>query len=681
MKICPRCSELYPDDAARCPKDGSNLRAVLDPLIGKTVGGRYRLISRLGSGGMSSVYLARHVMIDRLMAIKTLRRDLARDPVQRDRFIREARAVNRINHENIVEITDFGESEDGLVYLVMEYVPGDSLLKVMSAGPMAAARGIHIVHQCGLALARAHQMGVIHRDLKPENILLVERPRRPDFVKILDFGIAKILDAPSLTGSQQIFGTPGYIAPEYIQSTQIDGRADLYSLGVILYELITGALPFDYEYPGDLLVKHVTEEPIPPRERLPTIDKPVEELILRCLRKDPAERFRDAYHFLEELQKVRELLGSPRLWGALGEDGPGDENASHGSFRPRAGGVTTKDEALADTDEGDDLRDTADDGAPPSFLGTTLPDMGAAAAEAQLRDTLDDSRGMRAGRPVTQDYLRPKIPETPSVEAVAIPIDVEIELGQDEPAGVKPPSKTPPPTPFDPVRDGLLAVKRWRRRFDAIRGFLDEIEVERQRPAPPEITRAMAFASRTLEEFEGSTSQTHVRQARLEELGEQARDFRSTLGKAIDNLAGKLSQRRGELEELASRRDELRDRREAARQRVRTGDAAEGEADALLWELAAIEQEVRAAGTRCDDLEVQVTDLQSQLDGKNEEMESERARAVQELDGEMARLEAMGRALREPLEQAEQFILSYWDEHGVERARRVQTPSDLTERS
>ncbi|MBW2463776.1 MAG: serine/threonine protein kinase, partial [Deltaproteobacteria bacterium] len=271
MKICSRCQELYPDHIVRCPRDAEELRQVQDPLLGRTIGGRYRLISRLGSGGMSSVYLSRHVMIDRLMAIKILRRDLARDPVQRDRFIREARAVNRINHPNIVEITDFGETDDGLVYLVMEYVPGDLLLAAVADGPVDVERAFNIARQCAMALARAHEMGVIHRDLKPENIILVPRREHPDFVKVLDFGIAKILDAPSLTGSQQIFGTPGYIAPEYIQSTNIDGRADLYSLGIILYELITGALPFDYEYPGDLLVKHVTDPPIPPRERNPDV--------------------------------------------------------------------------------------------------------------------------------------------------------------------------------------------------------------------------------------------------------------------------------------------------------------------------------------------------------------------------------------------------------------------------
>src|SRR5690606_17356085 len=158
------------------------------------------------------------------------------------------RAVNRINHDNIVEITDFGETEDGLVYLVMEYVPGEPLLQYMAQGPFGALRALDVAEQCLSALARAHQMGVIHRDLKPENILLVQRKERRDFVKLLDFGIAKILDAPSLTGSQQIFGTPGYIAPEYIQFTEIDGRAALYALGCILYKMVTGALPVTYQH-------------------------------------------------------------------------------------------------------------------------------------------------------------------------------------------------------------------------------------------------------------------------------------------------------------------------------------------------------------------------------------------------------------------------------------------------
>jgi eukaryotic-like serine/threonine-protein kinase len=291
-----------------CPQDGAVLQVGTDPLVGRVLDGRYRLLARVGAGGMSSVYLARHTVIGRRMAIKTLRRDLASDPVQRDRFLREARAVNRINHDNIVQITDFGEADDGLVYLAMEFVDGVSLFKAMADAPFAPRRALHIAGQVARALARAHEMGVVHRDLKPDNVLLTTRAGDDDFVKVLDFGIAKIFDAPSLTGSQQIFGTPGYIAPEYIQSTHIDGRADLYSLGVILYEMVTGALPFDYEYPGDLLVKHVTEPPVRPRARLPGVSDPLEGLILRCLRKDPSERFADAHEFVAELTRVEEAL-------------------------------------------------------------------------------------------------------------------------------------------------------------------------------------------------------------------------------------------------------------------------------------------------------------------------------------------------------------------------------------
>ena len=321
MKICNVCGRAYADEVQRCPVDKGTLRTVHDPLLGRTVAGRYRLISRLGTGGMSSVYLARHVLLDRLVAVKTLRRDLARDPVHRDRFLREARAANRINHPNIVEISDFGETDDGLFYLLLEYVPGVSLLEALQDSPFSTLRALAIAEQLGSALGRAHEMGVIHRDLKPENILLVHRDDQ-EFVKVLDFGVAKILDAPSLTGSQQIFGTPGYIAPEYIRSSDIDGRADLYSLGVILYEMATGALPFDYEFPGDLLVKHVTEPPIPPHQRFPGIDAALEGLILRCLLKDPAERHRDAFHFLEDLQRTRERVGGGDSWGGMQSEPP-----------------------------------------------------------------------------------------------------------------------------------------------------------------------------------------------------------------------------------------------------------------------------------------------------------------------------------------------------------------------
>lgn len=586
MKACPRCSELYADDAAACPRDGTPLRAMRDPLIGKTVGGRFRLIQRLGAGGMSSVYLARHVLIDRLMAIKTLRRDLARDPVQRDRFLREARAVNRINHENIVEITDFGETEDGLVYLVMEYVPGEPLLHYLGQGPFGALRALDVAEQCASALARAHQMGVIHRDLKPENILLVQRKERPDFVKLLDFGIAKIMDAPSLTGSQQIFGTPGYIAPEYIQSTDIDGRADLYSLGCILYEMVTGALPFDYEYPGDLLVKHVTEPPVRPSARLPSIERPVEELILRALAKDPAERFRDAFHFKAELRSVRERLGPQESWGGMNEAPP----------RP--------------------VRDTERDPVPMITVG---------------RPTAPYGEGLA-------------IPEPPALDRMMETLEA---LGPDEPT---------PPLGQHP--DGLHGARRWRERFDAIRAYLDELEVTVA--APVEVVHAMAFAERTLEELERAVENAQAYQEAVEALHERARDFRATIGRALDQVASRLSEQRGDFEALAARRTSLRAARESARLKMRRGVGSEGEADVLLWEQAAVEEELRTTGQRCDELEARLADLTAELDQGCEHLERERVQLVRVLGAQMRTVEASASALRRPLDIAEGYVRSHY---------------------
>ncbi len=303
MKICPRCAELYPDDAGFCPLDGEKLTVSTDPLLGRTISSRYRLVKKLGTGGMAVVYLARHVMIDRLNAIKILRRDLSLDPNQRERFLREARAVNRINHPNIVEITDFGEFE-GTAYLVMEYAQGESLLSALKRGPMVWDRVVRIGAQIASALARAHEDGVNHRELKPENDLLLDpsddpsrnNPRAPEHVtvKLTDFGIAKIIDAPALTFSEQMFGTPGYIAPEYIEGAKADGRADLFSLGVLMYEAMTGSLPWEAKGQAELLLRPLTVAPIPLTQRLEGVPPEIDRLMLELLAKRPEDRPRDA---------------------------------------------------------------------------------------------------------------------------------------------------------------------------------------------------------------------------------------------------------------------------------------------------------------------------------------------------------------------------------------------------
>ncbi len=628
MKVCVRCSEVYDDPLERCPADGEPLVSATDPLIGRTVGGRYRLISRIGAGGMSSVYLARHVLIDRLVAVKSLRRDLAQDPKQRDRFIREARAVNRINHDNIVEITDFGETEDGIVYLVMEYVPGEPLFKAMARGPFPAMRALHIAEQIGSALGRAHQMGVVHRDLKPENLLVVPRKGRPDFIKILDFGIAKILDAPSLTGSQQIFGTPGYIAPEYIQSTAIDGRADLYSLGVILYELVTGALPFDYEYPGDLLVKHVTEAPIPPRKRRAEVEVPVEELILRCLEKNPDRRFRDAYHFLDELRAARERLGCDDSWGGLSEPRVAPEAGRSGPSTPTpVVSIGSRDDLLRHT--------VRDEGPPEAALEAALRD----AADANLGDTQRDAPVLRPDLapedPASADGLR--IPRPPPPARAA--------LVRGAPMGGATPPRAGTPA------DGLASHRRWRRRFDALRAALDDIELADT--APTHVAHEMAFCSQRMDELEQRAAIAARNQQDLEDLEAQGRDYRASLGAATDELAFKLSALHGELDTLGERRADL----------VARG-AAQPEIDAVDEALRVGERKRRA-------VEAQLTDLREQLEEQSAGHEVRLSALARACDEEMAGLDALAASLRAPLEAVERYVRTWWDARsGDARPRR-----------
>jgi serine/threonine-protein kinase len=306
MKLCPQCAEPFSDEASYCPFDGATLARNADPYVGRTLAARYRLVKRIGTGGMGVVYLARHVMIDRLSAIKILRQDLGMSPTHRERFLREARAVNRINHPNIVEINDFGE-DAGLTYLVMEFVEGKSLHEALAAGRLAWARGARIAMQIASALGRAHQLGVVHRDLKPENVLIAARAGE-DFVKLGDFGIAKMLDAPALTLNEQRFGTPGYIAPEAIEGAPVTASCDLYSLGVVLYNMLTGAMPFDVRG-VDLLVAALREAPIKPSSRFGDIPAEIEDLVLRLLARSPGDRPRDAFVVHDELADVVRRLG------------------------------------------------------------------------------------------------------------------------------------------------------------------------------------------------------------------------------------------------------------------------------------------------------------------------------------------------------------------------------------
>ncbi len=274
-----------------------------DPLIGLVVAGRYRIVECVGRGGMGVVYKVEHTEIGKLLALKLLAGELSRQREVVRRFKREALLASRLSHPNSVQVFDFGVS-DGLTYLVMELVSGRDLARVIKAeGALPFDRVGRMMVQVCSSLAEAHGIGIIHRDLKPENILIARAPDGTDFAKVLDFGLAKLREAPELnevTGTGQVVGTPYYMSPEQIHGHPIDGRSDIYSLGAVMYEALTGETVFQGTSPMAVFTRHLTEQPIPPRERAPQklIAPAVEAIVLRALEKDPAARFQT----VQELQ-------------------------------------------------------------------------------------------------------------------------------------------------------------------------------------------------------------------------------------------------------------------------------------------------------------------------------------------------------------------------------------------
>lgn len=285
----------------------------IDPLIGRIIHNRFRLEERLGVGGMGAVYRARHLFLDRIAAIKIIQPEQKSQDHFRAWFLREARAVNMINHAHIVEIYDYGETEDGLAYLVMEFLDGIPLSKLIARGPMDLRESVDIMEQVCAALARAHDMGVVHRDLKPDNIYLIEKGGRKNFVKILDFGLARVMKEGRLTEEGAVFGTPEYISPEQARGEDAGPAADLYSLGVIFYEMVTGRLPFESKDRDKLFGMHIYKQPPPPSHYIKTISPIAEGIIMKLLSKVPEERFVDAHHLLEEIKNLQRLL--PQVGG------------------------------------------------------------------------------------------------------------------------------------------------------------------------------------------------------------------------------------------------------------------------------------------------------------------------------------------------------------------------------
>lgn len=275
--------------------------------------GNWRLEDPLGEGGFGAVYAAQHATIlERRAAVKLLHPELARQPELRRRFLNEANAASRADHEHIVQIFDGGETADGVCFVVMELLRGSSLSHALEAGPMTLQRVVQIGFQVTHALAAAHRVGLVHRDLKPDNIFLVARQSNPDFVKVLDFGVAKLLDDERLTRTGMILGTPAYMAPEQWRCVpDLDGRADLYSLGVILFRCTTGALPFQGRTTFDFMDAHL-HNPVPDPSVTRVMPRALAELIQQLLHKDRQARIQSAEEVGERLSRCLEttLKGS-----------------------------------------------------------------------------------------------------------------------------------------------------------------------------------------------------------------------------------------------------------------------------------------------------------------------------------------------------------------------------------
>ena len=312
MRFCPRCGSRYEHERF-CPEDGVATEALpnsgmqKDALIGTVVDGRYRIEAQIGEGGMGVVYKAMHVSLNKPLALKLLRGEMAKDPEVVQRFIQEAQAATSIGHENIIDISDFGRLPDGTVYFVMEYLNGMPLNDLIKrGGSIPVGQAVEIIRQIAGALGAAHQRGIVHRDMKPDNVYIVPRGETQNFVKVLDFGIAKVGGASNkLTRTGMVFGTPHYMSPEQAAGQSVDARTDIYALGVIMYEMFTGRVPFDADTFMGVLTKHMFEKPEPMNQ--PGAERQLgalEQITMRALEKKPENRYQTMHEMIEDLDRV-----------------------------------------------------------------------------------------------------------------------------------------------------------------------------------------------------------------------------------------------------------------------------------------------------------------------------------------------------------------------------------------
>ncbi|MDR3612721.1 MAG: serine/threonine-protein kinase [Candidatus Obscuribacterales bacterium] len=316
-KACMTCGEDYADGPDKCPFDGTVLTTIATELApGEVLGGRYEIEGAFASGGMGLIYKAKHQLMNRTVAIKTIHLSLMSGGAALKRFQQEAQAISALNHPNILSVFDFFISDDGQPYLVMDYLQGTNLREVLNTDHrVTLSRALPILIAACSGFQHAHEHGVIHRDIKPANLMLVDFSDNPDFVKIVDFGIAKLLteEAQSnhLTATGDTFGSPEFMSPEQCRAKIPDARSDIYSLGCVMYVMLTGASPFTSQDPMEIMYKQVHDSPPPPSKVCPEANLPeaVDTLVLKAIQKEPENRFQSMDEMRQALLAISAQLG------------------------------------------------------------------------------------------------------------------------------------------------------------------------------------------------------------------------------------------------------------------------------------------------------------------------------------------------------------------------------------
>jgi eukaryotic-like serine/threonine-protein kinase len=327
--ICPHCHAPLGMDARFCPACGKALVAtetqaqdsspLASALIGREIAGRFRILAKLGEGGMGAVYRGEQISLKRAVAVKVLKPELSQNQTLVRRFSAEAQAVAMLDHPNTVKVYDSGQDTDGSLFIAMEYIEGISLRDAMRAGAMPGPRAFAIAVQVAASLTDAHAQSIVHRDLKPDNVMLQDKGRHRDIVRVLDFGIAKLRDdsratQAAMTQAGDMLGTPQYMSPEQIRGDHIDGRTDIYALGCMLYEMVTGRLPFEGTSVLAILTKHLTDTVVPPSQRRPDLGLPpiIDQIVMTALAKEIAARPATMERFGELLQHALHVIDPNR---------------------------------------------------------------------------------------------------------------------------------------------------------------------------------------------------------------------------------------------------------------------------------------------------------------------------------------------------------------------------------